>query len=329
MIKLSLSTAWFVKSWILKYFALIFFMQSNESATAEFSPKKWRAWVEKAIEIVLLLAALSCIGITLSIVGILLYESWGFFQQVPLLRFLTDEMWTPGTEQYGVRALVSGTLVTTMVALLVAIPVGTIAAIYLSEFAKPAVREVAKPLLELLASIPTVVYGYFAYLFVSPVLQAMIPGLGGFSMLSAGLVMGIMIIPYISSVSEDAMRAVPVYLREGSFAMGATRLQTTLNVVLPASISGITAAYILGISRAIGETMVVAIAAGGQPIFTLNPLEPALTITAYIVQMCLGDVPHGSLEYQTIFAVGLTLVLMTLIFNIIGHFLKKKYREAY
>jgi phosphate transport system permease protein len=166
-------------------------------------------------------------------------------------------------------------------------------------------------------------------LFVSPVLQAIIPGLGGFSMLSAGLVMGIMIIPYISSVSEDAMRAVPVYLREGSFAMGATRLQTTLNVVLPASISGITAAYILGISRAIGETMVVAIAAGGQPIFTFNPLEPALTITAYIVQMCLGDVPHGSLEYQTIFAVGLTLVIMTLIFNVIGHFLKKKYRETY
>ncbi len=304
-------------------------MQSNESATAQFSQKKWRFWGEKAIEIILLGAALSCVGITLAIVGILLYESFGFFQQVPILRFLTDPMWTPGTEQYGVMSLVSGTLVTTLVALVVAIPVGTIAAIYLSEFAKPAVREVAKPLLELLASIPTVVYGYFAYLFVSPVLQAIIPGLGGFSMLSAGLVMGIMIIPYISSVSEDAMRAVPVYLREGSFAMGATRLQTTLNVVLPASISGITAAYILGISRAIGETMVVAIAAGGQPIFTLNPLEPALTITAYIVQMCLGDVPHGSLEYQTIFAVGLTLVLMTLVFNIIGHFLKKKYRETY
>ncbi len=304
-------------------------MQRNESAAADFSQKKWRAGGEKAIEIVLLMAALSCVGITVSIVGILLYESFGFFQQVPILRFLTDPMWTPGTEQYGVMSLVSGTLVTTMVALIVAIPVGTIAAIYLSEFAKPAVREVAKPLLELLASIPTVVYGYFAYLFVSPVLQAIIPGLGGFSMLSAGLVMGIMIIPYISSVSEDAMRAVPVYLREGSFAMGATRLQTTLNVVLPASISGITAAYILGISRAIGETMVVAIAAGGQPIFTLNPLEPALTITAYIVQMCLGDVPHGSLEYQTIFAVGLTLVIMTLIFNIIGHVLKKKYRETY
>ncbi len=304
-------------------------MQRNESAAADFSQKKWRAAGEKAIEIVLLMAALSCVGITVSIVGILLYESFGFFQQVPILRFLTDPMWTPGTEQYGVMSLVSGTLVTTMVALIVAIPVGTVAAIYLSEFAKPAVREVAKPLLELLASIPTVVYGYFAYLFVSPVLQAIIPGLGGFSMLSAGLVMGIMIIPYISSVSEDAMRAVPVYLREGSFAMGATRLQTTLNVVLPASISGITAAYILGISRAIGETMVVAIAAGGQPIFTLNPLEPALTITAYIVQMCLGDVPHGSLEYQTIFAVGLTLVIMTLIFNIIGHFLKKKYRETY
>jgi phosphate transport system permease protein len=226
-------------------------------------------------------------------------------------------------------SLVTGTVVITFVALLVAIPMGTIVAIYLSEFAKPAIREIVKPVLELLAGVPTVVYGYFALLFVSPILQKLIPSMGGSSMLSAGLVMGIMIIPYISSLSEDAMRAVPVALREGSYAMGSTRLHTTLNVVLPASISGISAAYILGISRAIGETMIVTIAAGGQANLTINPLEPALTITAYIVLISKGDIPNGSLEYQTIFASGLTLVLMTLTFNILGHFLKKKYREAY
>jgi phosphate transport system permease protein len=306
-----------------------YFMQSNETPLASLASRKWRVFGEKAIELLLLLAALSSIGVTLSIVGILLYESWGFFQQVSLGSFLTDSVWTPGTQRFGVMPLVSGTLVTTLVALLVAIPMGTIIAIYLSEFANPQIRETVKPILELLAGVPTVVYGYFALTVVTPFLQGFVPGLGRSSMLSAGLVMGIMIIPYISSLSEDAMRAVPVTLREGSFAMGATRLHTTLNVVLPAAISGISAAYILGISRAIGETMVVAIAAGGQSLLTINPLEQALTITAYIVQVSKGDIPHGSLEYQTIFAVGLTLVLMTLIFNILGHFLKKKYREVY
>lgn len=225
--------------------------------------------------------------------------------------------------------MVTGTLVTTLVALLVAVPLGTIIAIYLSEFAIPIVREIVKPALELLAGIPTVVYGYFALLFLTPLLQVILPDLPGFNMLSAGLVIGIMIIPYVSSLSEDAMRTVPAHLREASYAMGATRFQTALRVILPASISGISAAYILGISRAIGETMIVAIAAGGQPNLTLNPMEPAATMTAYIVSVSLGDLPHGSLEYQTIFAVGLTLVLMTLVFNIIGHFLIKRYREIY
>lgn len=294
--------------------------------------RKWRKIGEKVIEYALLAAALSSIAITVSILGILLYESSAFFSQVSLWRFITDTTWSPNipdNEKYGIISLVTGTLVITLVALLVAIPMGTILAIYLSEFAKPIVRETVKPVLELLAGIPTVVYGYFALLLVSPILQAVIPGMGGSSMLSAGLVMGIMIIPYISSLSEDAMRSVPVSLREGSYAMGATRLHTTLNVVLPASISGISAAYILGISRAIGETMIVTIAAGGQPNLTVNPLDPALTITAYIVMVSKGDIPHGTLEYQTIFAAGLTLVLMTLTFNILGHFLKKKYREAY
>jgi phosphate transport system permease protein len=183
--------------------------------------------------------------------------------------------------------------------------------------------------LELLAAIPTVVYGYFALLFVTPLLQKIFPDLPGFNMLGAGLVMGLMIIPLISSISEDAMRSVPVGLREGSAAMGSTRLQTALRVVFPAAISGIVASYILGTSRAIGETMIVAIASGLQPNFTWNPMEEAATITAYIVQVSLGDLPHGSLEYQTIFAAGLVLVLMTLVLNIIGHFLAKRYREIY
>jgi phosphate transport system permease protein len=206
---------------------------------------------------------------------------------------------------------------------------GTITAMYLSEFANARLREVVKPFLELLAGIPTVVYGYFALLFVTPLLQIVLPDLPGFNMLSAGLVMGMMILPLVSSISEDAMRSVPLHLREGSYAMGATRLQTAWRVVYPSAISGIFAAYILGISRAVGETMIVAIAAGLQPNLTWNPMDEAATITAYIVQVSLGDLPHGSLEYQTIFAAGLTLVLMTLVFNIIGYFLSKRYREIY
>ncbi|MFQ4141973.1 phosphate ABC transporter permease subunit PstC [Chlorogloeopsis sp. ULAP02] len=295
------------------------------------SAKVRRDLRERAVEIVLFLAALTSVATTIAILAILLYESILFFQKVPLWKFITDTQWTPlfDDKHYGILPLISGTLVTTVVALLVAVPLGTITAIYLSEFAPAVVREVVKPVLELLAGIPTVVYGYFALLFVTPSLQVFLPDLPGFNMLSAGLIIGIMIIPYVSSLSEDAMRAVPSHLREGSYATGATRLQTALRVVLPASISGISAAYILAISRAVGETMVVAIAAGGQPNLTWNPMEPAQTMTAYIVSVSLGDLPHGSLEYETIFAVGLTLLLITLSFNIIGHFLTKRYREIY
>jgi len=298
---------------------------------AYLSPKLVRDLRERAIEFLLFLAACTSVATTVAIVVILIYESLEFFRQVPLSEFLTDTQWSPlfADAHYGILPLVSGTLVTTAVALLVAVPLGTIAAIYLSEFAAPQLREVVKPSLELLAGIPTVVYGYFALLFVTPLLQNFLPELPGFSMLSAGLVMGIMIIPYISSVSEDAMRAVPVHLREGAYAMGSTRLQTAWRVVFPAAISGISAAYILGISRAVGETMIVAIAGGLQPNLTWNPLNPAATITAYIVGVSLGDLPHGSLEYQTIFAAGLVLVLMTLVFNILGYFLSRRYRERY
>ena len=290
-----------------------------------------RRLTERGIEGLLLLAALASAFTTIALVAILVWESILFFRTVPLIDFLTDTQWTPlfDDAHFGIIALLSGTLTTTVVALLVAIPLGTILAIYLSEFAPFRLREVAKPFLEMLGGVPTIVYGYFALLFVTPLLQRFYPDLPGFNMLSAGLVMGIMIVPYVSSLSEDAMRAVPMNMREASYAMGATRLQTALFVVTPAALSGLASSYILGISRAVGETMVVAIAAGMQPSFTFNPTEPAATITAYIVQVALGDLPHGSIGYQTIFAAGLTLLLITLLFNIIGHILRKRFREAY
>ena len=286
---------------------------------------------ERAIEVILFLAAFSSVATTIAIMVILVTESLTLFKDVSIVEFLTSKDWAPLFEppRYGILPLVSGTLVTSAVALAVAIPAGTIAAVFLSEFAPPKLREVVKPILELLAGIPTVVYGYFALLFVTPLLQVALPDLPGFNMLSPGLVMGIMITPLISSISEDAMRAVPVEIREGSYAMGATRFQTAWKVVFPTAVSGVSAAYILGVSRAVGETMIVAIAAGLQPIITWNPLESAATITTYIVHVSLGDVPHGSIGYQTIFAAGLTLVLMTLVFNIVGHFLSKRYRETY
>ena len=286
---------------------------------------------ERVIELILFLAAFVSVATTVGIVAILLKESFVFFQHVSLWDFLTDTQWTPlfADAHYGILPLLSGTLVSSAVALLVAIPLGTIIAIYLSEFAPFTVREVAKPFLEMLGGVPTIVYGYFALLFVTPLLQMIYPELPGFNLLSAGIVMGVMIIPYVSSLSEDAMRAVPMALREGSYAMGATRFQTAIRVVTPAAFSGIAAAYILGISRAVGETMILAVAAGMQPNLTWNPLEPAATITAYIVQVALGDLPHGSIGYQTIFAAGLTLALVTLLFNVLGHVLRKRYRQAY
>ena len=286
---------------------------------------------ERVIELLLLACALVAVLTTLGIVFILVRESIGFFRAVPLLDFLTDTQWTPlfSDPHFGIMVLLAGTLTSSAIALVVAIPLGTVIALYLSEFASARVREFAKPVLELLAGIPTIVFGYFALNFLTPALRHLIPGLPGFNMLSAGLVMGIMIVPYISSISEDAMRSVPMALREGSYAMGATRLQTALRVVVPAAFSGIAAAYILGISRAIGETMIVAVAAGMQPNLTLDPTQPAATITSYIVQVAKGDLPHGSVGYQTIFAAGLTLFLLTLLFNLAGFWLRRRYREAY
>ena len=293
--------------------------------------KRSRAVRERAIESILFFAASVSVLTTAGIVWVLVSESITFFRQVSLWDFLTDTQWTPlfDDAHFGIVVLLTGTLTSSLVALCVAIPLGTTIAIYLSEFASHRAREVAKPLLELLGGVPTIIYGYFALLFLTPLLQWLIPSLPGFSLLSAGLVMGVMIIPYVSSISEDAMRAVPMSLREGAYAMGSTRLQTAVRVVVPAAFSGIAAAYILGISRAVGETMILAVAAGMQPNLTMNPLEPAATITAYIVQVALGDLPHGSIGYQTIFAAGLTLMLMTLAFNILGFWLRRRYREVY
>lgn len=289
-------------------------------------------FIEKIIEAILFLAAASSVAITVGIVFVLVYESSTFFEHVTIGEFLTDPLWTPlfDNPHYGIMPLVAGTLLSTFVALSIAVPFGMIIAIYLSEFAPSRLREVIKPVLEVLSSVPTVVYGYFALLFVTPLLKAtLFPDLPSFNILSGGIVIGIMIIPYVSSVSEDAMRSVPMSMREGSYALGATRLETAWKVVVPAAVSGIVAAFILGISRAVGETMIVAIASGQQPNLTIDPTESAATITAYIVQVSLGDLPHNSIGYQSIFAAGLVLFMMTLVFNIIGFYLKSRFREVY
>ena len=286
---------------------------------------------EKGTEVILFLSALSTILITLSIVFILFYEGLGFFKVVSLMEFLTGTQWTPlfAQPKFGILPLVAGTFLVTGIAVIVALPMGLIVAVYLSEYAPFKVKEIAKPILELLAAVPTVVYGYFALLFLTPLLQKLIPNLSGFNALSPGIIMGIMIIPYVSSVSEDAMKAVPMQIREGSYATGATKFQTAFKVVIPAAFSGIAAAFVIGISRAIGETMVVAIAAGMMPNLTLNALEPIQTLTAYIVGISLGDVPHGTVMYKTIFAAGITLFLITLFLNVLGFWFRRRFREVY
>ena len=261
----------------------------------------------------------------------LLTESLSFFNDVSLLDFVTDTEWTPlfTNKHYGILPLLSGTLLTTVIALLTALPFGIIIAVYLSEYAPRNFRKSIKPALETLAAVPTVVYGFFALTVVTPFLQTFIPGLSTFNALSAGIVMGIMIIPLISSLSEDALYAVPKSLREASYGMGATRFQTSFKVVVPAASSGILVSIILAISRAIGETMVVAVAAGQQPTLTFDPRDAVETITAYIVQVSLGDEEHGSLEYRTIFAAGITLFFFTFALNSISYKLKKKFQEQY
>ena len=286
---------------------------------------------EKVIETILMLCAAVSVLTTIGILWVLISESSSFFSKVSLKDFLTDTQWTPlfSEKHFGILPLISGTLLTTFIAIAIALPTGLSIAVYLNEYAPKRFRKTVKPLLEVLAAIPTVVYGYFALMVVTPFLQKFITNLAGFNALSPGIVMGIMIIPIISSLSEDALYSVPKSLREASYGMGATRLQTSFKVLVPAATSGITVSIILAISRAIGETMIVAIAAGQQPRLTLNPLVPIETITTYIVQVSLGDVVQGSLEYQTIFAAGIALFALTFILNNISYFIKKKFQEKY
>ena len=286
---------------------------------------------ELIIERSLLTSALITIAVTVGIILVLSIEAINFFSEVSIVDFFTDTQWTPlfTEKHFGILPLLSGTLLTSLIAIIVALPIGLTISIYLSEYAPKSFRKTIKPLLELLAAVPTVVYGFFALIVVTPILQDFIPGLSGFNSLSAGIVMGIMIIPFVSSISEDALHAVPSSLREASFGMGATKLQTAFKVIVPAASSGIIVSVILAISRAIGETMIVAIAAGQQPRLTLDPTVPVETITAYIVQVSLGDVQHGSLEYRTIFAAGITLFAFTFLLNTISYRIRKKYQEKY
>jgi phosphate transport system permease protein len=285
---------------------------------------------EKGISSALLVCAAVSIATTLGIIAVLVVETAGFFSEVSLGQFLGDTEWTPlfAEKHFGIWPLLSGTFLTTAIAVVVAIPLGLLSAIYLSEFASLRARRILKPMLELLAGVPTVVYGYFALMAVTPFLQRLIPGLSGFNALGAGIVMGVMILPVIASLSEDAIHAVPMGLREASYALGADKLSTIFRAVLPAAFSGIAASIILGVSRAIGETMIVAIAAGQQPRLTLDPRVPVETMTAYIVQVSLGDTPTGTLEYRTIFAVGMTLFVMTLGLNLISHRLRRRIQKG-
>lgn len=283
------------------------------------------------IERALLGSALITIAVTLGIILVLSFEAFAFFSEVSILEFFTDTQWTPlfSEKHFGILPLLSGTLLTSFIAVAFAVPVGLSISIYISEYAPRSFRKTIKPALELLAAVPTVVYGFFALTVVTPFLQSFIPGLSGFNALSAGLVMGIMIIPFISSLSEDALHAVPQSLREAAYGMGSTRLQNAFKVMVPAASSGIVVSIILAISRAIGETMIVAIAAGQQPRLTLDPTVPVETITAYIVQVSLGDVQHDSLEYRTIFAAGITLFVFTFLLNTFSYKVRKKFREKY
>jgi phosphate transport system permease protein len=284
---------------------------------------------ERAIHAVLLLCGVLSIVTTLGIVAVLLFETAAFFREVSVLEFFTDTQWTPlfADKHFGILPLVCGTVLTAGIAILVALPIGLVSAVYLSEYAGERLRRVVKPVLEVLAGIPTVVYGYFALLFVTPLLQTVIPTLSGFNALAPGIVIGIMIIPMISSLSEDAMYAVPQSLREGAYALGSSKLQVALKVVVPSAFSGIAASVLLGVSRAIGETMILAIAAGQQPRLTLDPTVPIETMTAYIVQVSLGDTPTGTVEYRTIFAVGMMLFLGTLLLNVLSQWLRQRFQE--
>ncbi len=298
----------------------------QEPGPPELGKSSIRGGKERAIEVVLFACGALSIFTTLGILFVLSVETWAFFQEVSLGEYLGDTQWTPlfADKHFGVWPLISGTVLTAGIAIVVAVPFGLLAAIYLSEFASERARKILKPSLEILAGVPTIVYGYFALVFLTPILQTFVPDLAGFNALSPGIIMGIMIIPMISSLSEDAIYAVPNNLREAAYGLGAGKLQTIFRVVVPSARSGIAAAITLAISRAIGETMIVAVAAGQQPNLTLDPRVPIQTMTTYIVQVSMGDVPTGTLEYRTIFVVGATLFAMTFAMNMISQRMAKR-----
>jgi phosphate transport system permease protein len=301
------------------------------SATRLEPRLKQRHRTERLIGAALFLCSAVTILTTLGIVAVLLYESTAFFREVSILEFFTETRWTPlfSEKHFGILPLLTGSVLIAFGAAVVALPLGLAAAIYLSEYAREGVRRWLKPALEILAGVPTVVYGFFALTFVTPLIKSFAPGTDTYNALSASIVMGVMIIPMVSSLSEDAMSAVPRTLREGAYALGATKFEVATRTVVPAALSGIIASFILAVSRAIGETMIVTIAAGAQANLTLNPLRSVQTMTAYIAQTAMGEAPHGSVEYQTIFAVGLSLFAITLLMNIISLIVLRKYREVY
>ena len=296
------------------------------------TPGAWKKNIsERAIALVLLLSTMLSILVTAGIIFVLLFEALKFFGEISFWEFISGTRWTPlfSSKHFGVLALVAGTTLTAVLAMVVALPLGLLSAIYLSEYAPDKVRNPVKPILEVLAGIPTVVYGYFALLFVTPILRQISGDISVFNALSASIVMGIMILPMVSSLSEDAMRSVPRTLREGAYALGSTKLEVSTLVVVPAALSGIVSAFILAVSRAIGETMIVTIAAGQNPNFTLNPFVPIETMTAYIVQVSMGDTPAGSIEFETIFAVALLLFAITLAMNLLSQYVVSRFREEY
>lgn len=304
----------------------------SQSSSALWNPNRQRSKnIEKLV--VLITGAFAAVSIltTFGIVATLIFETFEFFKEVPIWQFLTDTRWTPlfSSKQFGIIVLISATVLTSTIAITVALPLGLLSAIALSEYANANVRKTLKPILEILAGIPSIVFGYFALLTVTPFLQRFIPGLQGFNALSAGIVLGISILPLVASLSEDAIYSVPRSLRDGAYALGATKRETIVSVVLPAALSGIVASIILAISRAIGETMIVTLAAGQNPTLGLNPLVPTMTMTAYMVQVSLGDTPVGSIAFKTLFAVGMTLFLMTLTLNLFSFWFVRRFREKY
>ena len=301
-------------------------------ATGEWRPKRDRAkLIQTIVKVICGAFAAVSVVTTLGIVATLVFEAYEFLQEVSLWQFLTDTKWTPlfASQEFGIFVLISATVMISVISILVAMPLGLLAAICLSEYASPNVRRVLKPILEILAGVPTVVYGYFALLTVTPFLQTFIPQLQGFNALSAGLVLGVMITPLVASLSEDALYSVPRSLKDGAYALGATKRETVTSVVLPAALSGIVASLILAVSRAVGETMIVTLAAGANPTLGFNPFVPVMTMTAYIVQITAGDAPYGTIEYKTIFAVGMTLFLMTFALNMFSFWFVRRFREKY